>query len=228
MLTYQIKDRLKEYLQTIGLSVYQLEVDCGFSRGYFNSMKYNIPAKKIDVILEHLPDLNKAWLLTGKGSMTNGVPIQTVDAYPMSENKKISPQERQDIMTRVREAILTKISPTIERYEKQNHLHPGTFEAAIKRGSDRVVTTWLNSVYCKVNKAYSYDWLCTGDGPLFRIKQPYIPVIPASVLNERFNIENERIQPLDKSWIRSYYSEDVPVNIVYGVDNADLPSSSTM
>ena len=222
MVTYQIKDRLREYLKSIGLSVYQLEVDCGFSRSYFNNMKFNIPAKKIDVILEHLPDLNKTWLLTGEGNMTNGVPYQREDTYLNSEDeKKIGQQERQDIMTRVREAILTKISPSIERYEKQFHLFPGTFNNAMMRGDDRVVMGWLNAVYRETDLAYSFDWLMTGEGAPFRIKQPYIPVIPASVLDERFNI-NERIRPLDKSWLQGYYCEDVPVNIVYDVDNADF------
>ena len=226
MITYQIKDRLREYLESIGLSVYQLEVECGFSRGYFNSMRFNIPAKKIDVVLEHLPDLNKTWLLTGEGNMTNGVPFQKGETYINKETeKKIGQQERQDIMDRVREVILTKISPTIERYEKQFHLFPGTFNNAMKRGDDRVVMGWLNAVYREADFAYSYDWLMTGEGAKFRIKQPYIPVIPASVLEERFNVDNERnrqLYTLDKSWIQSYYCEDVPVNIVSGVEDSDF------
>lgn len=223
MITYLIKDRLKDYLKSIGLSVYQLEIDCGFSRGYFNSTKFNIPTKKIDVILERLPDLNKTWLLTGEGNMTNGVPIQKGDTYGNNEHEnRIGQQERQDIMDRVREVILTRISPSIERYEKQFHLFSGTFKNAMMRGDDRVVMGWLNAVYREADLAYSFDWLMTGEGAPFRIKQPYIPVIPVSVLDERFNIDNERIRPIDKSWIQSYYCEDVPVDIVSGVENADF------
>ena len=222
MITYQIKNRLKEYLDSINMSVYQLEKDCGFARSYFTNVRYNVTSDKLDIILKRLPDLNREWLLTGEGEMSNGLPLSELENTFTDDEKAEIARQRREALERVREVIVTQICPTIEVYERRNHLIRGTFDRALKRGDDRVVDGWINAVYRESDRAYSYDWIATGEGHRYRIKLKGIPVFSISSLNDHFNNPNRRIKPLNRIWLEDSTLPSTPVDMVAGRDDVDF------
>lgn len=162
MVTYQIEDNLRKYLKSIGLSIYKLENDCGFSRSYLTNVKFNVPAHKIDVICERLPDLNKTWLMTGEGKMTNGLSLADRFETMTDKEKEAHKKRMQAIMTRVRIVIEKSICPSIEEFEKRNKLARGTYNYDYKKCDEKVITIWVRNVWKQSNQSYSLDWIVTG------------------------------------------------------------------
>ncbi|MDY3512774.1 helix-turn-helix transcriptional regulator [Riemerella anatipestifer] len=65
-----VKERLKEFLKYKNLSQKKFEEICGLSNGYVNSMRKSIKPETYDEqIAPNFPELNKVWLLLGKGEM---------------------------------------------------------------------------------------------------------------------------------------------------------------
>jgi len=64
-----VKDRLKEFINFIGINIVEFERSISVSNGYVNSIAKSIGKDKIDKILEIYPNLNIEWLLTGNGEM---------------------------------------------------------------------------------------------------------------------------------------------------------------
>ncbi|MBT0554301.1 S24 family peptidase [Riemerella anatipestifer] len=65
-----VKERLKEFLKYKNLSQKKFEEICGLSNGYVNSMRKSIKPETYDEqIASNFPELNKVWLLLGKGEM---------------------------------------------------------------------------------------------------------------------------------------------------------------
>ncbi|MBT0562472.1 hypothetical protein [Riemerella anatipestifer] len=65
-----VKERLKEFLKYKNLSQKKFEEICGLSNGYVNSMRKSIKPETYDEqIALNFPELNKVWLLLGKGEM---------------------------------------------------------------------------------------------------------------------------------------------------------------
>lgn len=75
------KDRLKEFINTLGVSISTFERTAGLSNGYVNGTKGNIGSKKLDDILRAYPTLNRDWLLTGDGEMLKESINQTVNGH---------------------------------------------------------------------------------------------------------------------------------------------------
>ena len=66
-----IKDRLKEFVRYLQLTNQYFEAECGLSNGYIANIRKGIGLMAMEKILEKHPELNKTWLLTGKGEMIN-------------------------------------------------------------------------------------------------------------------------------------------------------------
>lgn len=66
-----VKQRLKTYLDSKGLSQLSFCKTLKVSTGYISSMRKSISPDKISSIAANYPDLNITWLLTGQGSMLN-------------------------------------------------------------------------------------------------------------------------------------------------------------
>ncbi len=64
-----MKERILLLIRELGTTVRGFEQECGMSNGYINNIKGNIGAKKLEDILKAFPQLNRAWLLTGEGTM---------------------------------------------------------------------------------------------------------------------------------------------------------------
>jgi hypothetical protein len=71
-----MKERLTEFLAYLKIGQDKFAKNVGLSRGYVNNLKDNITAKTVDKIISVYPELNKDWLLTGKGEMLKSDPSQ--------------------------------------------------------------------------------------------------------------------------------------------------------
>lgn len=77
-----VKSRLSEFIAYLGLNNSTFEKKCGLSNGYIRNFKGNLGTQKLEDILNAFPQLNKDWLLFGKGNMLRG-----------SENQPQNPTE---------------------------------------------------------------------------------------------------------------------------------------
>lgn len=64
-----IKSRLSAFIEYKCLTNAAFEKKCGLSNGYIRNFKGNLGVKKLEDILTSFPELNKEWLLFGKGEM---------------------------------------------------------------------------------------------------------------------------------------------------------------
>ena len=66
-----VKSRLSMFIDYLGLTNSAFEKKCGLSNGYIRNFKGNLGGKKLEDILITFPELNKEWLLFGRGGMLN-------------------------------------------------------------------------------------------------------------------------------------------------------------
>ena len=80
------KDRISKYIK--GISVYKLEVDAGFSNGYWRKTR-SISANAVENILRVYSDLDPVWVITGVGDMLKQPSTQEAsgDIIPLSHPK---------------------------------------------------------------------------------------------------------------------------------------------
>ncbi len=64
-----VKERLKNFIKSQGMTISGFEKAIGVSNGYVNSISKGIGGEVLLSILEKTPNLDIEWLLTGKGSM---------------------------------------------------------------------------------------------------------------------------------------------------------------
>lgn len=63
------KERLKEFLKTIGSSEGKFESSVNLSKGFVSNVGDSIRTKSLEKISKKYPQLNISWLLTGVGKM---------------------------------------------------------------------------------------------------------------------------------------------------------------
>ena len=68
------KDRLLEFLKYLNIGQNKFEAFVGISNGYINNNKGSIGTAIITKIATKYPELNIAWLQTGKGEMLKKTP----------------------------------------------------------------------------------------------------------------------------------------------------------
>lgn len=66
-----VKERLIEYIKFKGISNREFCRSIGVSETYVSSMRTSIQPDKLISIVEHYPDINTIWLMTGSGDMIN-------------------------------------------------------------------------------------------------------------------------------------------------------------
>lgn len=91
------KERLVEFIRTMGLSVAQFERRAGLSNGYVRNFKGVFGSNKLDMIANAFPRLNRQWMMTGKGEMLKDEKVQI----------KISDSEIDGTILGVQSEILT-------------------------------------------------------------------------------------------------------------------------
>ena len=82
------KDRISKYIDFKGISIYKLEVDAGFSNGYWRKTR-SISANAVENILRVYSDLDPVWVITGVGDMLKQPSTQEAsgDIIPLSHPK---------------------------------------------------------------------------------------------------------------------------------------------
>lgn len=66
-----VKERLLLFIQYLGITYQQFEIDTGLPNGYIENLKENVDKFALEIIINKYPDLNISWLLTGIGEITN-------------------------------------------------------------------------------------------------------------------------------------------------------------
>ena len=66
-----VKDRIKFFINYLGIGQSKFEKECNLSNGYINNLKGNIGTSKLEYILKAYPELNINWLVYGDGEMLN-------------------------------------------------------------------------------------------------------------------------------------------------------------
>jgi len=115
-----VKERLLAYLKEKSIGRNKFEAMAGISLGYITNLKSTPKEGHLVKILNAAPDLNRVWLLTGEGSMLNGIEDESMDTSSvpswMYENML---HERDKFMLRCRdlERELAEIQARLAQYE---------------------------------------------------------------------------------------------------------------
>ena len=80
-----IKARLTAYLRYKGINKSEFGRIIGVSNAYISSIRKSIQPDKAEKIASSFPDLNIAWLMTGKGEMIKSNTGQDYDDKPQEE-----------------------------------------------------------------------------------------------------------------------------------------------
>lgn len=64
-----VKERIMIFIKDKNLSVKGFEASCGLSNGYLRQLRNSPTVDKVEKIISAYPELNRDWLLTGKGNM---------------------------------------------------------------------------------------------------------------------------------------------------------------
>lgn len=83
----EVKERLLEFIKTMGLSVAQFERRAGLSNGYIRNFRGSFGGNKFDLILEAFPMLNREWVTTGRGEMM--LPRAQTEAQQEAEQEEV-------------------------------------------------------------------------------------------------------------------------------------------
>lgn len=67
-----MKDRMLQFISSLGLNPAEFERNCNLSNGAVSKMGDNTRRSTIDRISNIYPQLNPTWLLTGEGPMVKG------------------------------------------------------------------------------------------------------------------------------------------------------------
>lgn len=62
-----VKDRIAQFIKCKGLSVRAFEISMGFANGYMRSLRHSPKELNLEKILSVYPEIDREWLLTGKG-----------------------------------------------------------------------------------------------------------------------------------------------------------------
>lgn len=66
-----MNERIKQFIESLDISVSEFERTCNLSNGAVAKMGENTRSSTIDKIISVYPNLNRTWLLTGDGNMLN-------------------------------------------------------------------------------------------------------------------------------------------------------------
>lgn len=84
-----VKDRIQQYIDYKGISIYRLEASAELSKGYWAKTK-SISADVVMKISRIYTDISTEWLLRGEGEMIKGEMLKS--SSPKEEPAPISPE----------------------------------------------------------------------------------------------------------------------------------------
>ena len=164
-----VKKRISEYCAYKHISVRKFEKDSGLVYGYVAAIRKGIGVEKLDGILNAFPDINREWLLYGKGEMLkseiNSNPIeeyQTLERYKKGPYKNtcatenLSVQERLDIFIK---------SKGLGRYQFEMKVGlPQSYVANVRQAPHPEKVKLISDAFPDL----SIEWLITGKGEMIK------------------------------------------------------------
>ncbi len=147
------------------MSVNRLERIAGLTKRYLNNVHYLVPMDKVQMILDALPDLNRDWLLEGKGEMCYN-PLRATEGL----------DNRKGVLERLERVIQSNGFKDLEQYEEVSQLRPGTIEQNITQGEERLVSSTVFSVLGNTTD-FSLDWVLYGQGTMRIGAMTSVPVV---------------------------------------------------
>lgn len=116
-----IKERIQQYANIKGISIYQLEKDAGMSKSSWNRTK-NISSEACSNLVNIYTDISPEWLLTGEGEMLKKPSVQGTSTQPLGlgSDREFLEKEFFYLKTiRDKSADLIKAMDKIEEKEKE-------------------------------------------------------------------------------------------------------------
>lgn len=80
-----IKERIREFISSSGMTVKDFEKSINRSNGYVNNLSFNLP-KALQPIFEVYPDLNPSWVIFGDGTMLKSEEPPKEELSPYFDN----------------------------------------------------------------------------------------------------------------------------------------------
>lgn len=130
----EVKERLIEFIRTMGLSVAQFERRAGLSNGYIRNFRGSFGGNKFDLILEAFPMLNREWVTTGRGEMM--LPRQ------------VTQEVAEDISDEENENLVLEVADNDDAHDDRSDGKHIVFKVsrddleAAARSASRVLTDW--------------------------------------------------------------------------------------
>lgn len=130
----EVKERLLEFIRTMGLSVAQFERRAGLSNGYIRNFRGSFGGNKFDLILEAFPMLNREWVTTGRGEMM--LPRQ------------VTQEVAEDISDEENENLVLEVADNEDAHDDRSDGKHIVFKVsrddleAAARSASRVLTDW--------------------------------------------------------------------------------------
>lgn len=91
-----VKDRIQQYIEYKGISVYRLEASAELSKGYWAKTK-SISADVVMKISRIYPDLSTEWLLRGEGQMIKDKEIKFETPFK-EDSSPITPERLMNVI----------------------------------------------------------------------------------------------------------------------------------
>lgn len=86
-----VRDRILYYVDVLNVSKSKFEREAGLSNSYLNNLKDDIVPKPriIERILDAYPNLNREWLMTGKGEMEKPLNPEVLQNVPNNQGNVV-------------------------------------------------------------------------------------------------------------------------------------------
>lgn len=151
----EVKHRLIEFIESIGVTIREFERKCNLSNGYIKGLKHSPSANKLNGILKRYPQLNRVWLLTGEkidsSCIANNTETNCID-FGGSINERIR-------------ALVNFLGVTGSKFASMIGV-PQTTISNILTSDTNPGYKILNAISNNI-ESLSTDWLLLGKGEMF-------------------------------------------------------------
>lgn len=111
-----VKQRIIQYIEYIGISKREFERTIGVANAYLANLVSHPKDEVIESIIQHFPNLNRVWLLTGEGNMLN--------EENHNENTEVNDNTTLLLPTSARGGSLVDFATSVSKYECESVISP--------------------------------------------------------------------------------------------------------
>lgn len=106
------KERIKLFINEMGMSVREFELRCDLGNAYINNMRRGFGRDKLEQVLNEFPQLNREWLLHGEGEMIIDKRDQANEPEVIYQRKNKEQVERDAMIT------ISNLSETVKSQQE--------------------------------------------------------------------------------------------------------------